>query len=207
MRIYRVRLRTPSPPPKRLAALATCALAAGLPGLALARPAAANVIFNPSFGSGLSGWRTIVLAKGREPGYPHVLMLTTPREPLLKCDRAQTHHHFLQLNVPAGAAAFVEQSIIIPVRPSRLTFRTWGQLERVNVTVSIVSGPLVHRLLSYAPPPLGASPSGCSGKRPLTESLDVGHYAGQAVGLRVQATSQALSGALADFDSFSLGAR
>jgi hypothetical protein len=77
----------------------------------------------------------------------------------------------------------------------------------VNVTVSIVSGPFVHRLLSYAPPPLGASPSGCSGKRPLTESLDVGHYAGQAVGLRVQATSQALSGALADFDSFSLGVR
>jgi hypothetical protein len=173
--------------------------------LALVAPAAANVIFNPSFGSGLSGWRTVVQAKGREPGYPHILVLTTPREPLLRCDRAQQHHHFLQLNVPAGASGFAEQSIIVPVRPSRLTLRSWGQLEPVQVTVSVVSGPFVHRVLSYTPPPLEAAPSGCSGKRPLTESLDVGRFAGQAVGLRVQASSQGLSGAIADFDSFYLG--
>ena len=192
----------------RLSTIALATLAASCALIAAAPPrASANVIFNGSFGSGLRGWLTKAVARGREPGYPHVMMLTTPREPLLKCDRAQRHHHFLQLNVPAGASGYVEQGIIVPIRPGRLTFRTWGQLEPVTVTVSMVSGPFVHRLLSYTPPLLEASPATCSGKKPIAESLDVARYAGQAVGLRIQAGSQGLNGAIADFDSFVLTAR
>lgn len=180
----------------------SCALIAAEP-----KAAEANVIYNPSFGSGLRGWLAKVVARGRLPGYPHVLMLTTPREPLLKCDRAQRNHHFLQLNVPAGASAYVEQNVIVPVTPGRLTFRSWGQLEPVHVTVSVVSGPFVHPLLSYTPPLLETSASRCSGRSPISTSLSMARYAGQAVGLRVQASSQGLIGAIADFDSFVLGAR
>jgi hypothetical protein len=204
-RAVRAIVRSATP---RLRAVTIAAVAASTALTVAQAPAAGpNVIYNPSFASGLRGWRTVVVAKGRDPGYPHILALSTPREPLQKCDGAQRHHPFLQLNVPAGASGYVEQGIIVPVTPGRLTFRTWGQLERVNVTVSVTSGPFVHRLLSYAPPLLEASPSRCSGMRPLTESLNVTRYAGQAVGLRIQASSQGLNGAIADFDTFILAAR
>jgi hypothetical protein len=186
-----------------IGALATCL---GL-GAAGAPAAGANIIYNPNFAYGLQGWHTMVQAKGSEPGYPHFLALPTPSEPIRKCDRAQRGHHFLQLNVPAGAAGYVEQSLIMPVRPGRLTFRTWGGAEAVRVTVSIVSGPFVRRLLAYTPPDLVAARSGCSGKRPRIVSLNVAQFAGQAVGLRIRATSHALGGALADFDSFALQGR
>lgn len=172
----------------------------------------ANVLYNPSFAHGLRGWRTGVVARGSQPGYPHILVRAAPSEPLLKCDRAQRGHRFIELNVPAGAAAFVEQSIIVPVHPSRLRFRAWGQLEPVKVTVSLLSGPFTRRLLSFSPPLLQASPTSCSGAMPIGESLSVARFAGQAVGLRIRASSQGLqgtiglSGATADLADFSLEA-
>jgi hypothetical protein len=191
---------------RRGVAAAAC-LTLGLIGLGSPALAGTNVIYNASFANGLRGWRTIVLAKGTEPGYPHILVLATPFEPLLKCERSQRGHRFLQLNVPAGASASVEQSIIVPVNPGHLTLRAWGQLEPVKVTISLLSGPFAHRLATFTPPPLQASPSTCSKRKPLRESLSIARYAGQALSLRIQASSHALSGAIADFDRLSLEAR
>jgi hypothetical protein len=64
---------------------------------------------------------------------------------MLKCDKAQKAHPYVELNVPDGASGYVEQNIIVPVNPGRLTFRTWGNLEAVMASVSIVDGPTVHR--------------------------------------------------------------
>jgi hypothetical protein len=186
-------------------AITSCALAVSLvPVVAEASAGGPNVIYNSSFHHGLSGWRTVVLARGTDPGYPRVSVPRTPAEPSLKCDKAQKGHPYLEFDVPAGAAAYVEQDIIVPVNPGRLTFRTWGDLEPVKASVSIVDGPIVHRLLSYTPPALGASPAGCSGLRPITESLNMNRYAGQAVGLRIQATSQAAARTALDLDNFAL---
>jgi hypothetical protein len=172
--------------------------------MAEASAGGSNVIYNPSFHNGLSGWRTAVLARGTDPGYPRVSVARTPTEPLLKCDKAQKGHPYLELDVPAGAGAFVEQDIIVPVNPGRLTLRTWGDLEPVKASVSIVDGPSVHRLLSYTPPVLQASPVGCSGRKPITESLNMSRYAGQAVGLRIQATSQGTAGTALNLDNVAL---
>jgi hypothetical protein len=186
-------------------AITSCALAVSLvPMVAEASAGGPNVIYNPSFHHGLSGWRTAVLARGTDPGYPRVSVPRTLAEPILKCDKAQKGRPYLELDVPAGAAAYVEQDIIVPVNPGRLTFRTWGDLEPVKASISIVDGPIVHRLLSYSPPALQASPVGCSGLKPITESLNMSRYAGQAVGLRIQATSQAATGTALDLDNLAL---
>jgi hypothetical protein len=134
-------------------------------------------------------------------------VLRTPLEPVLKCERAQRHHPYLQFDVPGGADGYVEQSIIVPVNPARLRFRTWGDLEPVTATVSIVNGLTVHHLLSYRPPALRASPGSCSHSKPTTKSLDLRRYAGQAVALRIEATASGAQGTIADFDSFTLTGR
>jgi hypothetical protein len=172
--------------------------------LALAAPSRANVIFNPSFAQGLEGWNTVVQSKGALPGYPHILALKRLFAPVRKCDRAQRGHSFLQLNVPAGAAAYVEQEIIVPVHPGRLRFVTWGGHAPVKVTVSIHSGPFGRRLLTLTPPALLVSPTDCSKLRPRAVSLKMGGFSGQAVALRIRATSQGTEAAFADFTSFDL---
>jgi hypothetical protein len=167
----------------------------------------ANVIYDPNFGHGLHGWRTVVIAHGTTPGYPHVSVLRTPPEALLKCERRQRHHSYLQMDVPTAANAYVEQSIIVPASPGRLRFRTWGDLEPVKASISIVNGTVAHRLLSFTPPLLRATPTTCSHRKPLTVSLNVARWAGQAVGVRIQASARAAAGTIADFDSFELSGR
>jgi len=192
----------------RLRAIGIGALAMSVV-LVVAKAAAVgpNVIYNPGFRHGLHGWRAVVVARGTYPGYPHISVLRTPLEPMLKCERAQRGNPYLAIGVPGGADGYVEQNIIVPVKPGRLKFRTWGDLEPVKATISIVSGPVVHRLLSYNAPALQASPSSCSSLKPITESLNMTRYAGEAVGLRIQASSQGLEGASVDFDNFVLEGR
>jgi hypothetical protein len=190
---------------KAVRAIAICALTVSFVSVVgEASAAGTNVIYNSSFSHGLRGWRAVVLARGSDPGYPRISVLRTPAEPILKCDKGQKGHPYLELNVPDGASGYVEQDIIVPVSPGRLTFRTWGDLEPVKASVSIVDGPIVHRLLSYNPPALQASPAGCSGLKPITESLNMTRYAGQAVGLRIQASSQNPTGTSVDFANFAL---
>jgi hypothetical protein len=191
---------------RALRAFAICALAFGAVSVtAQAAVAEANVIYNPNFSHGLRGWRAAVVAHGTDAGFPHISVVHTAPEPMLKCDKAQRAHPYLEIDVPGGADGYVEQNIIVPVNPGRLTFRTWGGLEPVKVSVSIVDGPLVHQLRSFNPPTLQASPTGCSNAKPITESFNVSRYSGEAVGLRIQATSEDLTGAGVDFDSFALG--
>jgi hypothetical protein len=184
-----------------------------------------NLIYNPAFGQGLRGWKTAVVAHGSNPTYPRIVALKRPSEPMLKCERAQPLRSFLQMNVSDGATAYIEQSIVIPVSPGRLTFRTWGGLEPVKATVSIVDGSRLHRLLSYRPPALQATSTSCSGAKPAVESLNLTPYAGEAVGIRIQATSPLATSqppatsqpaqpmpatgtmAIADFSNFALEAR
>jgi hypothetical protein len=189
----------------RLRAMAVVALTVSVVAmLASAASAGTNVIYNPGFGHRLNGWRAVVVAKGSDPGYPRISVLRTPSAPNLNCGGGQRGHPHLEMDVPGGADGYVEQGIIVPPKPGRLTFRAWGQLEPVKVTVSIVPGTVAHKLLSFNPPALQTSPGGCSGLKPVTESLNMTRYAGEAVGLRIQATSQGHTGAIADFDDFAL---
>lgn len=179
-------------------ALATLLIAALAP---VARGSAqTNVISNGEFSQGITGWTTQVLAQGQYAGYPHFRVITEA-----KCEPAQQGNPFLEIDVPGGARGYVQQQIAVPAAPGPLTFRTWGNLEPVQVTISAVtSDGVAHSLLAYSPPTLQGSVVGCSSLKPIPESLDVAAYAGQTIGLRLEATSTGHDGTIADFDNFSL---
>jgi hypothetical protein len=209
--------------PKRPRQRALAVAAAAVPVICFgpaATSAGANVIYDGGFGHGLNGWLTKVLARGSQPGFPHVFVVHSPPEAVLKCNRAQRGHPYLQFDVPAGASAYVEQSIIVPVGAGRLTLRAWGDLEPVSAVVSIVNGTVPHPLRSFTPPllrqvlppapaaapaPVAAPRVTCSHRKPLFLSFDVSRWRGQAVGLRVRASGRGAAGTIADFDWFSLG--
>ncbi len=178
-----------------LATLLIGALAPVVPG-----SAQTNVITNGEFSQGLTGWSTQVLAQGQYAGYPHLRVITEA-----KCEPAQQGNPFLEIDVPGGARGYVQQQITVPAAPGPLTFRTWGNLESVQVTISAVtSDGAAHSLLAYSPPTLQGSVGGCSGLKPVPESLNVAAYAGQTIGLRLEGTSAGHDGTIADFDDFSL---
>jgi hypothetical protein len=228
--LKQLRTRERRSAPKRPRQRALAVAAATVLGTCLGPAAAgagANVIYDGGFGHGLHGWLTKVLARGSQPGFPHVSVVRSPPQPLLRCNLRQRGHPYLQLDVPAGASAYVEQSIIVPVRPTHLTLRAWGDLEPVQAVVSIVNGTVPHPLRTFSPPLLRAplpvllpavppppAPGSsaprvrCSGRKPVTLSLDVSRWSGQAVGLRVRASGgRGATGTLAAFDNFELGAR
>jgi hypothetical protein len=182
----------------RMLALATVLVGALAP---VAPDAAqANVISNGEFSQGLTGWTTQVLAQGQYAGYPHFRVITEA-----KCEPAQSGNPFLEIDVPGGARGYVQQQIAVPAAPDPLTFRTWGNLEPVQVTISAVtSDGVAHSLLAYSPPTLQGSVVGCSDLKPIAESLNVAAYAGKTIGLRLEATSAGHDGTIADFDDFSL---
>jgi hypothetical protein len=180
--------------------LAVAMLAAGLLVPASASSAQTNVITNGEFSQALTGWTTQVLAQGKYAGYPHFRVITEA-----KCEPAQSGNPFLEIDVPGGARGYVQQQIAVPAAPGPLAFRTWGNLESVQVTISAVTPDgVAHPLLAYSPPTLQGSVGGCSGLKPIPESLNVTAYAGQTIALRLEATSSGSDGTIADFDDFSL---
>jgi PASTA domain len=158
-----------------------------------------NAISNGEFSQGLSGWSTQVISPGSYSGYPHFRVETEA-----KCEPAQSGNPFLEIDVPGGAAGYVQQQVAVPSAPGPLTFRTWGNLEPVQVTISAVQGSVVKTLLAYSPPTLQGSVASCSGAKPIPESLDVSAFAGKSIDLRLEATSGGHDGTIADFDDFSL---
>lgn len=176
--------------------------------------AASDVIANATFTDGLAHWSTTAVSAGQfaTEGYPRIGVgalhsKTGAWSWMAKCDRSQGTRPFLYLDVPGGATGYVQQQIDVPRKPSKLTFLTWGNLQPTEVTVSIVAANRVVHVLRYSPPPLqGENAQGCSGKRPVTKAIRVRAFAGQKVGLRIEATSQGVTGTIADFDDFSLSA-
>ncbi len=187
---------------RRIRGLTIAALLAGacVPVTAAAQ---ANAIANGEFSEGLTGWTTQVISPGSYFGYPHFRVINEA-----KCEPAQSGNRFLEIDVPGNAAGYVQQQIAVPASPGPLTFRTWGNLEAVQVTISAVTvaDNAVHTLLSYSPPTLQATPSTCSSSKPVSESLDVSAYAGKTIDLRLQATASGHDGTIADFDDFALTA-
>jgi hypothetical protein len=175
-------------------------LAAVSAGPAQAGKKPGNVIRNGTFSHGLRGWRKTVIKHGEFSSYPQITASTN-----VHCFAKQIGNPFLQIDVPGGANGYVQQSFKVPRHPGRLTFTTWGNLEPVSATVSIVAGHTIKTLLSFTPPTLqGNSASGCSGKKPLRKSFKVGHWAGKRIALRFQATSTGTDGTIADFDNVTL---
>lgn len=171
--------------------------------LAAAAPANAesNAVQNGEFVGSLEGWSTVVVSEGSFAGYPHIKSATG-----VPCDAALSAQTFLSMDVPGGADGYVQQQITVPSSSPPLTFLAWGNLEPVQVTIDAVSGSNVTELLRITPPALQSGPDGetCTGAVPAHESVNLAAFAGQTVGLRVEATSVGFNGTLTGLTDFSL---
>jgi len=195
--------------------LALLTLAAAFP-VAAAGAATTNVVVNGGFTAGLAHWSKRTVSHGADgSAYPRIavgaLNSTQSGETwswMQQCARFQGAKPFVFIDAPAGAAGYIQQQLKVPLSPGKLKFRTWGNLQPTQVTISIVARGQVHPVLTYSPRSLqGNRANGCSGKRPATESVNVAAYAGRTVGLRVEATSTGFDGTISDFDGFSLSRR
>ncbi len=200
---------------KRRRRFAFAVLAAAFP-VAAAGATTPNVVSNGSFTAGLAHWSKKVVSRGQNgAGYPRIavgaLNSTANGETwswMQKCARSQGSRPFAFIDAPGGADGYIQQQLKVPRSPGKLKFRTWGNLQPTQVTVSIVAHGQVHRVQTYSPPALqGNRANGCSGKRPVTKSVNVLAYAGKTVRLRIEATSTGFAGTIADFDGFSLKRR
>jgi photosystem II stability/assembly factor-like uncharacterized protein len=160
-----------------------------------------NFIQNGDFNKGLSSYSETVVSPGSFTGFPKFEIFTTTQ-----CDPSQNGNPYLAIDVPGGADGYVEQQLTLPDRASKLTFRTWGNLNPTTATVSIITTAdgVEHVLASYAPPPLEATETTCSGAVPITKSFDLTGFKGQKIKLRLRATSTGFDGTIADFDDLSI---
>lgn len=189
-------------------AVVAAATAAGAIPIAAASAAPPDAISNGTFTAGLKGWSLKKVSSGQFAGYPKIAIGASTQPSwswMARCATFQGTRPFLSIDVPGGAVGYVEHQLTVPRSPSKLSFKTWGNLQPTTVTISIVTGTVVHTLLSYSPPPMqGSGPNGCSGGAPVIKSIAVAAFAGKKVGLRVEATSSGTDGTIADFDNFSL---
>jgi hypothetical protein len=205
--------RIPGSGPGRRARCAVAALAAGVLPLATAQAASTNAVANSGFTAGLAHWSKGVVSHGSGgTTYPEIGVgaenSTKSGEDwswMATCAKFQGTKPFAFIDAPSGAAGYIQQQIKVPHSPSKLTFRTWNNLQPTKVTVTIIAGGATHTVLTYTPPSLQSdSGSGCTGKRAATKSIKVSSFAGKTIILRLGVTSTGYDGTIADFDSFSL---
>jgi hypothetical protein len=96
--------------------------------------------------------------------------------------------------------------VTLPSTPSQLSFTTWGNLDPVTATVTVIDSSNNSTVLgSFTPPPLQASPSTCSSNTPVTQSFSLGNFAGQTITIRIEVTSNGSNGTFGNFDNLVAG--
>ncbi len=141
-----------------------------------------------------------MVSEGAFIGYPHITAGSGAN-----CDVAQAGIPHLGIDVPGGAEGYVEQLVKVPAHGATLSFLAWGSLEPVSVGVIAVTGGVPHKLLEFSPSPIeGPGEGECSGKGPVKQTVDMAAYAGQEVGLRIEATSSGYNGTFANITDIAL---
>lgn len=161
---------------------------------------AGNAIRNGDFSAGMAEWPVTVRSEGMYSGYPKIEIDTNDG-----CATGRTGDAYLKFDVPGHADGYVQQEITVPAHPGPLTFLTWGNVEPPAVTISAVTaGNVAHELSSYSPPALETGAHACSGASPVTQEVSLAAYAGQTIGLRIEATSAGDEGTIAGIDNLVL---
>jgi Carboxypeptidase regulatory-like domain len=166
---------------------------------ATAKAGNTNYIKNPDFSEGLTDYTTGVVAPGFFPDYPQFDV-----ESGAPCFPGASGS-FLGIDVPGGADGYVEQEVTLPDTPTTFSFTTWGNLDPVTATISVVHGGVLTVLDTYTPPTLQADDAGdCTGNKPIVKSYNLSAYAGQTITVRMEATSGGDDGTIADFTNLSI---
>jgi hypothetical protein len=163
-----------------------------------------NYLQNSDFNDGLGFYTTATVAPGSSSGFPNFNVSTNGG----MCNPAQTGNPFLAVNVPNGADGYFQQPVSLPDTAISLNFTTWGNVNPVTVTVSVVpaSGPATV-LGTFTPPQLMTSDSVCASEVfPANESFSLSQFENQTVTIRIEATAQGSDQAIANFDNLIVSA-
>ncbi len=144
-----------------------------------------NFIKNGDFNDGFGSYTTGVVS-----GSPLISINTSPVSCLPPVPPPQGNP-FASLNVAGGAEGFFEQQLAVPNAAGQVvSFKSWGIISPVTVTVSVIpsSGP-AQVLGSFTAPQIMNPNSSCSGTTPAIKTFSLNAFAGQTLTLRFEATS------------------
>jgi hypothetical protein len=160
-----------------------------------------NFIRNGDFNNGFGFYSTGVIS-----GSPVISINTSPVTCLAPTP-SPVGKPFATLNVANGADGFFEQQVTVPNAASQVvSFKSWGIISQVTVTVSVI--PAVGSptaLGSFTAPQIMNPDSSCSGTAPAIKTFSLSSFAGQTVTLRFEAASVGTTGAIANFDNMFVG--
>jgi hypothetical protein len=160
-----------------------------------------NFLQNGDFNDGQGFYSTAVVSSGSFSGFPHFNVNTSA-----PCFPGQLGNPFFSIDAPGGADGYFQQMVTLPSTPSQLSFTTWGNLDPVTATVTVIDSSNNSTVLgSFTPPPLQASPSTCSSNTPVTQSFSLGNFAGQTITIRIEVTSNGSNGTFGNFDNLVAG--
>ena len=161
-----------------------------------------NFLQNGDFNDGQGFYTTAVVSGGSQSGFPHFNVETAP-----PCLPSQIGNPAFSIDAPSGADGYFQQTVTLPAGiTSQLTFTTWGHLDPVTATVSVIDSSNNQTVLgTFTPPPLQASPSTCASNTPTTMSFSLSQFTGQTITIRFEVTSNGNNGTFGDFDSLIVG--
>lgn len=121
-----------------------------------------------------------------------------------RCLPAQNGNPFIYLNVYSRRVGSFSQTFKVPASAKTLSFRTWGNLDPVTVTLTLGSTtdtftPPPNETLSDPKDPYSAV---CNGAGYVTKSYDISGSAGKTVTLSVSGSATGNNGTFANFDDF-----
>ena len=161
-----------------------------------------NFIKNGDFNDGFGFYTTGVVS-----GSPLISINTSPVT-CLSATPPPAGNPFASLNVPSGADGFFEQQVSVPNAAGQaVSFKIWGLISPVTVTVSVIPGSGPTQVIgTFTAPQIMNPDSSCSGTSPAIETFSLSAFAGQTVTLRFEATSAGTSQPIANFDNMFVGA-
>ncbi len=160
-----------------------------------------NFIKNGDFNDGFGSYTTGVVS-----GSPQISINTSPVT-CLPATPPPAGNPFASLSVPSGADGFFEQQVTVPnAAGQEVSFKSWGIISAVTVTVSVVPAIGPPQVIgTFIAPQIMNSDSSCSGTTPAIKTFSLSAFAGQTVTLRFEATSAGSTGAIANFDNMFVG--
>jgi hypothetical protein len=161
-------------------------------------------IINNNFNFNFTCWAVTPTNPGTLPGFPTFTLKNAD-----PCVPSLNGTNFVAIETPAGSAGYLSQQFIDHGVPQSVSFRVWGELSPVTVTVGIVfpTGLIEGTetvLDTFTPPLVQSSPTTCSGAAPVTKTYSFSRSdfnVGSLIEIRLHVTSNAVNGAIANFNN------
>jgi hypothetical protein len=122
-----------------------------------------------------------------------------------RCVPAQNGNPFVYLNVYSNRVGSFSQSFKVPASAKTLSYRVWGNLDPVRVTVSLGGTTLdtfVPASTETLRDPQDPYSAYCNGTTDTTKRYDISSFAGKKVTLSISGTATGNNGTFANFDDF-----